>query len=223
MSLLVTAGVVAGGVLFGRLVGRVLWGKRQPENGPAAAGSENGPDRHPPRPAQTQEPVKPASGRDPLAEFPCQLGDVVIGAAGEEAWLAGVLIFSERVPTAALFVAPDAGADRALYVRPNPAPTLVWMMPVAESELSIGREPPSTLEHKGERFERVRRLPLHVERAGTGAPDIGDQAVVADYASAAGERLLVVIGSGPARAWRGMTLEPGMYDVLPSGKATLDA
>jgi hypothetical protein len=85
----------------------------------------------------------------------------------------------------------------------------------------VGSEPPSSLEHKGDRFERVRRIPYRVEREGTGAPDVGEQAVVAEYTS--GEsRLLVVTGSGVARMWRGHVLEDGTYDVLAAGKSTLE-
>jgi hypothetical protein len=140
---------------------------------------------------------------------------------GEEAWLAGALVFYESLPAAALFVAPEAGADRALFVRPSPHASIVWLMPVPDGELTIGPEPPSTLEHKGERFERVRRIPFRVERAGTGAPDVGEQALVAEYASG-GERLLVVSGTGSPRVWRGNVLEDGTYDVLAAGKSTLD-
>ncbi|MEO6418827.1 MAG: hypothetical protein ABIP39_05440, partial [Polyangiaceae bacterium] len=85
-----------------------------------------------------------------------------------------------------------------------------------------GAEPPSSLEHNGERFDRVRRLPFRAERLGTGAPDVGEEVVVAEYKSLPGERMLVIVGSKVARAWRGMLLEPGMYDVLASGKSTLE-
>ena len=59
----------------------------------------------------------PAAGPPP-ATFPCKLGDVVVRAAeGDEAWLAGVLMFEEDRPVAALFVAPEAGGNRAVFVR----------------------------------------------------------------------------------------------------------
>ncbi len=215
---------VAGGILFGRWVARRA---RAPEgeggskpNRANASGAEAARATPEPRPAPPPAPKKPAA--DPLTEFPCHLGDVLMVHGGEEAWLAGALVFFESLPAAALFVAPEAGADRALFVRPNPSPSIVWLMPVPAGEVAVGPEPPTTLEHKGERFERVRRIPFRVERAGTGAPDVGDQALVAEYASGQ-ERLLVIVGTGsPPRVFRGNVLEEGTYDVLAAGKSTLD-
>jgi hypothetical protein len=221
---------VAGGILFGRWVARRA---RTPEQEAAAreglAGkpgsvstAASAPAEPPePSPKKRPAPAREANKPDPLTDFPCHLGDVVMVHGGEEAWLAGALVFFESLPAAALFVAPEAGADRALYVRPKPQASIVWLMPVPDGELAVGHEPPSTLEHKGERFERVRRIPFRVERAGTGAPDVGEQALVAEYASG-GERLLVVSGTGAPRVWRGNVLEDGTYDVLASGKSTLE-
>ena len=45
------------------------------------------------------------------------------------------------------------------------------------------------------RYERARRLPVRVSRVGTGAPAVGERAVVAEYAGPAGARLLVVAGT----------------------------
>src|SRR5439155_880129 len=58
---------------------------------------------------------KPA--RDPLDGFACKLGDVIIRAGGDEAWLAGALVLAEDAPVAVLFVAPEAGSDRAVRAR----------------------------------------------------------------------------------------------------------
>jgi len=157
-----------------------------------------------------------------LGEFPCQLGDVILAHPAEEAWLAGALVFRERLPMAILFIAPDAGEGRAIYARPAPEPSLVWMAPLPKGSLVVGAEPPSSIEHDHERFERTRRLPYHVERLGTGAPDVGEEVTVGEYGAAKGDRILIVIGKGGAHAWRGRELEPGMYDVLPSGKSTLE-
>jgi hypothetical protein len=231
------AAAVAGGVVFGRWVARRT---RAPEpegqpkegdSGPApppvaAAGDVLDPSqgrKSSAAPADKPRPKKKPvqDDRDLLADFPCHLGDVVMVHTGEEAWLAGALVFFESLPAAALFVAPEAGGDRALYVRPGPPPSIAWLAPLPAGELAVGAEPPSTLEHKGDRFERVRRIPYRVEREGTGAPDVGEQAVVAEYTS--GEaRLLVVTGTGAPRMWRGHMLEDGTYDVLASGKSTLE-
>jgi hypothetical protein len=219
---------VAGGILFGRWVARRArtpeqQAAAQAERGTAASTTVDGAAGSAPSPPPKKRPAPAAATAksDPLTEFPCHLGDVVMVHGGEEAWLAGALVFYESLPAAALFVAPEAGADRALFVRPSPHASIVWLMPVPDGELAIGPEPPSTLEHKGERFERVRRIPFRVERAGSGAPDVGEQALVAEYASG-GERLLVVSGTGSPRVWRGNVLEDGTYDVLAAGKSTLD-
>lgn len=203
---------VAGGILVGRWLARSARGNAAPPPVDPATAKSGTPPVAPP---------KPPVGTDLLAEFPCQLGDVIIAASGEEAWLAGALVFSERLPTAALFVAPEAGGDRALFVRPRPSPSLTWLAPIPGGELLVGPEPPSSLEHKGDRFERTRRVPLSVKRIGTGAPDCGDQAILAEYATAAGARMVIVVAGTFSRAWRGDLLGEGTFDILPSGKSTL--
>jgi hypothetical protein len=199
LSLLVTSLAVAGGILVGRALSRA-W--RRPES--ASKPSPN-----------LQAPPKAAV--DPLASFPCHLGDVILGNGEQEAWLSGALVFSEAAPTAALFIAPDAGGDRAILARPAPDASLVWMMPLRSGELPAFREPPSTLEHGQERFERRRRLPLRVSRVGTGAPDVGSEVIFAEYAAPMGERLILLIASQAVHAWRGRVLEEGTYDRLPGG------
>lgn len=215
MSLVVTSLLVAGGVLIGR------WMMKSPPKAPDAGVGKTTDDTNR-RGGISDEMTTKRPATNSLAAFSVQLGDVVMRTAGEEAWLAGALVFSEDIPTAALFIAPDAGGDRALFVRPMPSTTIVWLEPIASDELTVGSEPPTSLELGGARFERARRLPVRVERIGTGAPDLGERAIVAEYEAAGGERLLVVVGAH-ARAWRGTALDPGMYDVLPSGKSTLDS
>jgi hypothetical protein len=205
--LLVSLGV-AGGILLGRTIGRTLR-----RNHPDADGSKRAPAD------ASRDPSNEDSGlarkTEALAGFPCHLGDVIIAADGHEAWLAGALVFSERLPMAMLFIAPDAGGDKAIFARPLPEASLLWLGPIPAAELVVGREPPSSLEHDHERFERMRRVPYRVERSGTGAPDLGQDAILAEYKAATGDRILVVIGSGETRAWRGRPLEEGTYDLLP--------
>ena len=205
MSLVITTLLVAGGALAGRWLMKSLKPKPPVPVDDAA-------------PREVEAPVVPVATRDLFASFPCRLGDVVIRAGAEEAWLAGALVFSEDAVVAAMFVAPEAGRDRGVYVRRQPADTMIWMDPLAPDEITTGQEPPTSVEHEGVRFERTRRLPVHVERVGTGAPDVGERAILAEYAAAAGERIIVVVGAAPARAWRGAALEPGMYEVLPGAK-----
>jgi hypothetical protein len=158
-----------------------------------------------------------------LEGFPCQLGDVLLRLTGEEAWLAGGLVLSEEGPVAALFVAPDAGHDCAIYARPRPREAICWMEPLDPGAVLVGGEPPNAVEHGGIRFDRVRRLPLRPKRIGVGAPDAGDALILAEYASAGSERLVVMkCTSGASFAYRGEELEASTYEVIPSGRATLD-
>jgi hypothetical protein len=158
-----------------------------------------------------------------LDGFVCQLGDVLMRITGEEAWLAGGLVLSEEMPVAVLFVAPDAGHDCAIYVRARPRDSLMWLEPLDPNAILVGGEPPSSVEHGGIRFDRARRLPLRPRRIGVGAPDVGDAVVVAEYASAGAERLLVLkANSGTVCAYRGLELEEGSFEVISSGESTLE-
>jgi hypothetical protein len=207
VSLVIDVVVVTGGILVGRWVARSIRAR--------AAKRARGD-------ASEQE-VASRPARDPLAGFHCKLGDVVVRVAErDEAWLAGALVFEEERPVAALFVAPEAGGDRALFVREAAGSGVTWLAPLASGELTLATEPPHTFEHRGTRFERARRLPVRVARIGTGAPSVGEQAVVAEYTGPAGERLLIVAGSEHQLAWRGVALAEGEYDVLPGGQATLE-
>jgi hypothetical protein len=168
--------------------------------------------------------TKPAGGdTQHLGGFICQLGDVLMRITGEEAWLAGGVVLSEEVPIAVLFVAPDAGHDCVIYVRCRPRASLFWLEPLDPKAILVGGEPPSSVEHNGIRFDRSRRLPLRPKRIGVGAPDVGDAVVVAEYNSAGAERLLVLkANSGMVRAYRGLELEEGSFEVIASGDSTLE-
>jgi hypothetical protein len=207
VTILVDALVVVGGIAVGRWIMRRVRARRAATSqAPSADGAAQRP-----------------SPRDPLAGFPCKLGDVIVRVAErDEAWLAGALVLEEERPVAALFVAPEAGGDRALFVREAPGAGMTWLEPLPEGALAVTKDPPHALEHEGVRFERSRRLPVRVSRIGSGAPSVGDRAVVAEYAGAAADRLLVVAGSEQTLAWRGVALRDGEYDVLPGGKATLE-
>jgi len=188
---------VTGGALLGRWLGR-----RTTRDAPASArgATKDGDAR----------PSGAAAGMPGLDGFPCQLGDVLFRITGEEAWLAGGVVLSEELPVAVLFVAPEAGKDRAIYVRPAPKEALFWLEPLDPGAVLVGGEPPSAVEEGGIRFERIRRLPLRPRRIGVGAPDLADAVVVAEYASAG------------ALAYRGVELGPASYEVVASGRSTLD-
>jgi hypothetical protein len=170
----------------------------------------------------------PSVAVDPASQvriegFVCQLGDVLMRITGEEAWLAGGVVLSEEVPVAILFVAPQAGLDCAIYARVQSKRSLFWLEPLDPNAVLVGGEPPSSVEQGGIRFERLRRLPLRPRRIGVGAPDVGDVVMVAEYASAGAERLLVLKGnSGTVQAYRGLELEEGAFEVIASGESTLD-
>ncbi len=218
MSLLVTSLLLGAGVLIGR------WFARAGKD-PAAAAL---PEAEARRSSLRAAAVSDAAGERPSPRvvdwsvFPCALGDVIVRAGGEEAWLAGALVLSEDRPAAAVFVAPEAGGDHAILVRPRPSEEIVWLESLPPDEVILGAEPPTSIEVRGTRYERLRRLPLRVDRVGTGAPDVGEAVIFAEYAAAPPERLLVILGGGAARVWRGTLLEPGMYDVLAAGHSTLD-
>ncbi len=216
MSLLLTGALIAGGILLGRFIAR---GERRPAATPADGGKPGEAEEE-----QEAEEAPPPRTTAPMEGFACELGDVVLRAGGEEAWLAGALVLSEgrgERASLVLFVSPDAGGDRAVLARPDPARELVWLAPV-EGDLRLGAEPPSTIERDGERFERKRRLPLHAERVGSGAPDLGDAVVFAEYTGLGDERLVVLASSSGSRAYRGALLADGTFDVLPGGKSTLE-
>ena len=158
-----------------------------------------------------------------LPGFPCQLGDVIMRRIGDEAWLEGALVLSEDAPVSVLFVAPEGKELRGLYVRPKPTLEVFWLSPVPPATLTLGGEPPTSIEHDAQRYERTRRLPLRSRRVGTGAPDVGETVLCAEYTGPGAERMLILVGDGGARSlWVGEALYEGMYDVLGSGGATLE-
>jgi len=202
VSLALDALVLVGGVALARWIAGVV---RRARRGPVNAAA-----------------ARPSAPNDPFAPFPCHLGDVVLRTTErQEAWLAAALLFEEERPVGVLFVAPEAGGDRAVFVRDAAGGQLLWLAPIAPGELSLPREPPHAIEHRGDRFERVRRTPVRVVRAGRDAPAVGDRAILAEYAGPAPAKIVLVAGDAQTLAWRGEALGPGEYDVLPGGEATL--
>jgi hypothetical protein len=246
VTLALEALVVAGGIFIGRLAAKALKRKdpRQDAKASPPTDAKALPPTHvvistergarssravgatatPPTDEQRRESDWGDEGRtDLLAGFACKLGDVVIRRVeGDEAWLAGALVLAEDRPVAALFVAPVAGGERALLVPGPPRTELTWLTPLGSGEVVLSGEPPRSIEHAGARFERTRRLPVHVSRLGKGAPQVGQSAVLAEYESHGAERLVVVVGRDAALAWRGVALAEGEYDILPGSPATLE-
>lgn len=173
--------------------------------------------------AEPRTPEKPAKKAHPtLSGSPCQLGDVVLRATGEEAWLAGAIVFEEDALSSVLFCSPDKGGHSAVFVRSDSAAPLLWLHPVDAGALQVGREPPASLEWEGIRFERVRRLPLRARVIGTGAPTVGATAIVAEYRTPSTETLLILIGTERTIAYRGEVVSEGLYEVIASGTRTLE-
>jgi hypothetical protein len=153
-----------------------------------------------------------------FAKLPCKLGDVVTRTMErDEAWLAGALVLWEEQPIGALFVAPEAGGDRAVLAYAD-SDRLTWLTPLGHGALVLPEEPPHSIEHERVLFERGRRLPVRVTRAGVGAPEVGDRAIIAEYSGPAAERLVVLAGNVRKLSWSGVALEKSDYDVLPGAK-----
>ena len=222
----ILAGLILAGASGTAFVGRWLARRRDDARNPEGSSTAGPPPAPTAPPADAPKKPERRTAEGPQAHldgFPCQLGDVLIRLTGEEAWLAGGIVLSEEGPVAALFVAPDAGHDCAIYARPQPREAIFWLEPLDPGAVLVGGEPPTSVEHGGIRFDRVRRLPLRPKRIGIGAPDVGDAVVLAEYSSAGSERLLVMrSASGASHAFRGVELEPSSYDVIASGRSTLD-
>jgi len=116
-----------------------------------------------------------------------------------------------------LFVSPEAGADRAVLARGG-AKELLWLSEEKGVTIAQG-EPPTALEAAGDRFERRRRIPLHAERMGTGAPELGHDVILAEYTGLGDECLVVLATKERVLAFRGVSLPSGTYDVLPGKDA----
>lgn len=205
MSVILTTLLVGGGILLGRMIARSPDSKKNEAPPEAEADAGSAPAAAP----------KPAEKKPDLGAFPCQLGDVVLaGATSEEAWLAGALVLVEGgEPTAALFVSPEAGGDRAVLARAGQT-ELLWLREEKGVLVALG-EPPTALEVGSDRFERRRRLPLRAERIGSGAPDVGADVIFAEYTGLGDDSLVVLAAKDRIFAWRGPSLGSGAYDVLP--------
>lgn len=238
MTLALEAAVIAGGLFCGRLIARVVKQRRERRNPATVGDADSGSALDTEDGENPRSPSSPDNERDDddgddrrtavaasLAGFVCKPGDVVVRRLeGDEAWLAGALIFAEERPVAALFVAPDTGAGHAVLVPGPSQTTLTWLAPVSAEDLTLlglaarSGEPPQALEHAGVHFERTRRLPVRVERWGAGAPRVGATAILGEYGAPGLERLVVVMGAAAAFAWSGVSLSEAEYEVLPAGE-----
>jgi hypothetical protein len=210
MSILLTTALIGCGVLVGRLIARgtTVAPKKAPKESLEEPNEENVKPPHEPK-----DDPKPRATPIDWTAFPFELGDVVLRSMGEEAWLAGALVMREGGDAAAvIFFSPEAGGDLAVFARPA-SQEILWLVPAKDAVVS--GEPPTALEAGGDRFERRRRLPLRAERAGTGAPDVSGDVILAEYTGLGDDHLVVVATKERALVYRGPALSSGAYDVLP--------
>lgn len=131
MTLLVDALAVVGGLWVGRRVMRKALARARS------------------RSRRRIGPEEPIESVDVFTAFPCRLGDVLVRRVErDEAWLAGALVLSEDRPVAALFIAPEAVQDRAVYARAARS-EVAWLAPMATGALAPRGEPPSAMESSG--------------------------------------------------------------------------
>jgi hypothetical protein len=144
------------------------------------------------------------------------VGDVV-SVDGDERWLAGALALRDGdALVAALFVAPEGKRNDAVCAFSSPRREILWLAPI---DVEIGPEPPTALELDGIVMRRRARVPVGVTRHGQDAPDIGDQAVFAEYEAGGGAAGVVLRTPGGARGWVGKRVDEGTYDRMGKGEA----
>jgi len=216
VSVILTALAVAAGAATAKAVSVFIDRRRASkaatpqDQGAPPESSAGGPEAD----ATTDEPKKEDLAL--LAAFPCKLGDVVTSPMHGEAWLAGCLLLSEGTAVRAVFVAPEAGADRYVVAKPEPEPSLFLALSVPELARLLAHEPPMSLEHASSHYLRKRRLPLRCARLGAGAPAMGETLVYAEYeATGEGGALFILMGTEQTLVLHGSRLAPGMFDVYP--------
>jgi hypothetical protein len=174
MSVVLVA-VVAGAVLLAALLGAAIAIRRR---------------RALPAPACAQ---LPAPGL--MADgFAAELGDVV-SVAGGELWLENAWLLRERDAVVALYFAREA----VLALLPQPSE---YCYRLEATEVFVRAEPPTCIEHAGDRYERIRRRPVRVEARGGVEPPFGE-AVLAEYEGLGESVLWILVGQGGHRAWIG--------------------
>jgi len=200
VSLLAIAGLTALGAALGRLLyGRIA--QRPLAKEPAAA-----------LVAAAALP-KPKADGFPVDLFAAKPGDVVL-RGNDEAWLAGAWILEEgrggdARAVFAVFFAPEAGKDVLVVLTGESTKEILWL----DEPVSLEGAPPSTLEVTDIRFERARKRPFGVRRFGA-APEAPEEVTLVEFLGPVGERLLAFVAPGQTRAWRGVALAEGMYDLL---------
>lgn len=196
MSLILTALLVGGGAVVAGLATR--YAVKRGERAPA-----------PP------VPVPPPPSPLARAGFELELGDVV-EVLGRELWLEEAWLLSEGGDAvAALFAAREA----TLVVLPPPASTLYLL---DEIELGLPEEPPTCLESRGVRFERLRRLPVSVQPVGKSVPLPWDEGLLSEYRGLGGDALWVLGRGSRSRVWQGRSVHASDIVRWGGGMKTLE-
>ncbi|WP_438019074.1 hypothetical protein WMF18_08410 [Sorangium sp. So ce315] len=147
-------------------------------------------------------------------ELPLALGDVVL-AGTEERWLSGAIVARERGElVAAVFLAPEGSAQRAVAAFPAPRREILWLAPAT---VDSPDEPPATLEIAGMTLRRRVRLPTALARLGRGAPAVGEAGIFALYEGGGNDAAVVLASEGRIHAWAGRRIEDGGYERLGGG------
>jgi hypothetical protein len=130
------------------------------------------------------------------------VGDVVC-VRGEHAWLeGGWMLYEGSRRVGVVLFAPDV----VLVESAGPRPTWYKAWPAALGIASTVPEPPASLEHDGERFERRRRIPVRVEPLGVAPAPPGEAALFAEYHGLSGDCLWMVRSSLATAVFRGARL-----------------
>jgi len=161
-------------------------------------------------------PALPAPLPKPFAQdaVGLEIGDVV-SVAGEERWLSGALSLRDGEHlVAALFFAPEGRRNDAVCAFSSPRREILWLTPHA---VEIGAEPPSSIELDGIVMRRRARVPVSIVRHAEDTPDLGDQAIFAEYEAGAGSVGVVIRASRGALGWVGKRVEDGAYDCMGKG------
>lgn len=185
MSLVLAAVLVGGGALLAGVAGFIRKGQR-------ASSVVN---------KQSEAAALPAAAPTPLrsAGFEIELGDV-IEVSGRELWLEQAWLLSEaNDPVAAVFEASEA----IVLSLPPPASTLYLL---EEVSLPLPEETPSSIESRGVRFERVRRLPVQLTPLGKSVPLPWNEGLLSEYRGLGGDALWVLGRGKHCRVWQGRAL-----------------
>lgn len=142
------------------------------------------------------------------------IGDVV-SAGGEERWLAGALSLRDGdYLVAALFFAPEGKRNDAICAFSSPRREILWLTP---HPVEIGAEPPSSLELDGIVMRRRARVPVGVSRHAQDTPDVGEQAIFAEYEAGGGAVGVVLRSHHVALGWVGRRIDDGAFERMGKG------